>query len=256
MPFRPRRTTLCFAASAALALLARASPLPAQGDGASGEGMAAIRFAPSPTSLAPPNPGRFPRTLAELNLRLDSLEHASPPPDSYGTMFVRGWALVAGVEVGLLALTLMMPRSFSGWDFEEGYVKDGLRHLGEAWSKPPVWDTDHWFHNYLGHPYGGSVYYNTLRVKGATPVQSFAFAGAMSFWWEYVLEAMAERPSIQDLIITPVAGAILGEVVHRTTLRMRANGTSPFEKAFILLFNPTHLLQSGWGPMAPPVPVP
>ena len=109
-----------------------------------------------------------------------------------------------------------------------------------------MWDTDHWFHNFVGHPYGGSIYYNTVRVKGATPVQSFLFAGAMSLWWEYALEAMAERPSIQDIVITPVAGAVLGEFVHRTTVGMRANGTSILEKAFILVFNPTHLLQQGW----------
>ena len=39
---------------------------------------------------------------------------------------------------------------------------------------------------------------------------------------------------------------LLGEFVHRTTLDMRANGTSIFEKAFILFFSPTHLVQQGW----------
>ena len=192
---------------------------------------------PEPTALAAAEPG--------LEDRAD-LGPLRPAPESFGRMFFEGWALIAGIEASLLAVTLLMPSSFSGWEFEDGLVRDGLQHLGEAWTKPPVWDTDHWFHNYVGHPYGGSIYYNTVRVKGATRVQSFLFAGAMSFWWEYALEGMAERPSIQDIVITPVAGALLGEFVHRTTLNMRANGTSILEKAFILVFNPTHLVQQGW----------
>ena len=190
-----------------------------------------------PESIGDPVPGLQP---------LSALGPMVAPRESFGRMFVEGWGLIAGIEAGLLAVTLLMPSSFSGWEFEDGFVSDGMQHLGEAWTKPPVWDTDHWIHNYVGHPYGGSVYYNTVRVKGATRAQSFLFAGAMSLWWEYALEGMAERPSIQDIVVTPVAGALLGEFVHRTTVSMRANGTSVFEKAFILVFNPTHLLQQGW----------
>jgi hypothetical protein len=245
----PRPAGFRIAAGLIVALTTRAPPLHGQGPDTDGARLAALRLAPPPLPVDSPGHRRFPETLGELNRRLDSLAQIPAPLDSYGRMFLEGWGLIAGVEVGLLTITLLMPSSFSGWDFEDGYVKDGLRHLEEAWTKPPVWDTDHWFHNYLGHPYGGNVYYNTVRAKGATPMQSFVFAGAMSFWWEYLLEAMAERPSIQDLVITPVAGALLGEVVHRTTIRMRRNGTSVLEKAFILVLNPTHLLRCGWGPL-------
>ena len=245
----PRSSRTCTAAGILLALAAGAAPVLGQGPDAGHWGLAALRLAPPPLPADSPVVAGFPRTLGELNRRLDSLAQVPAPPDGYGRIFLEGWGLIAGVEVGLLTITLLMPSSFSGWDFEDGYVKDGLRHLEEAWTEPPVWDTDHWFHNYVGHPYGGNVYYNTVRAKGATQFQSFVFAGAMSFWWEYVLEGMAERPSIQDLVITPVAGAILGEAVHRTTLSMRRNGTSVFEKAFILVLNPTHMLRCGWGPL-------
>lgn len=237
-------------ACAFLATLPPRSDMHAQPRPEAEELPAASRAAYVPAVLVPwGTPRVLPHASGEVDLALRSLSgiaEPAPAPDGFGRMFLEGWALIAGVEAALLSVTLLLPSSFSGWEFEGGLVRDGLQHLGEAWSQPPVWDTDHWLHNYVGHPYGGSVYYNTVRVKGATPVQSFLFAGAMSLWWEYALEAMAERPSIQDIVITPVAGALLGEIVHRTTIRMRGNGTSVFEKAFILVFNPTHLLQEGW----------
>ena len=64
----------------------------------------------------------------------------------------------------------------------------------------------------------------------------------MSTQWEYLFEAVAERPSTQDLIITPFAGALLGEMVHQLTQAMRRNGTNLFEDIAILILNPTSLL--------------
>ena len=241
----PAALACAFVATLLSPRIAHAQPLPEAVDSP-----ATTRVASVPPVLAPwgiPRP--LPHAAGDLDHALRSLAGADQPvqaPDGFGKMFLEGWSLIAGVEAALLTVTLLMPSSFTGWEFDDGLVQDGLQHLGEAWSRPPVWDTDHWFHNFVGHPYGGSVYYNTVRVKGATPAQSFFFAGAMSLWWEYALEGMAERPSIQDIVITPVAGALLGEFVHRTTVHMRANGTSVFEKAFILVFNPTHMLQEGW----------
>ena len=66
---------------------------------------------------------------------------------------------------------------------------------------------------------------------GATPRHSYT-------QWEYLFEAVAEQPSIQDLLITPITGSILGEVIHGATLSMKQNGTSFIEKAVILVINP------------------
>ena len=121
-----------------------------------------------------------------------------------------------------------------------------MGNLGEAWTRPPVWDTDHWFHNYVGHPYGGNVYYNSLRARGGTVSQSFLFSAAMSTWWEYALEAVAERPSIQDLFVTPVAGSVLGEFTHRMAFRMKRNGTSTVEKLLLTVLNPPHVIFQGY----------
>ena len=163
---------------------------------------------------------------------------------AFRDQFWRGWTFITGIEVSILAITMMVPKEWTGWN--DDFVKDGLSNINRAWSNPPAMDDDWWFHNYVGHPYGGAVYYNTVRSQGSTPAQGFIFSAIMSAQWEYAFEAVAEQPSIQDLIITPTTGAVLGELIHRATLSMKKNGTTFFEKAFILLANPTHVVMEGW----------
>ena len=167
-----------------------------------------------------------------------------PPPMTYADEFRSGFSLVSKFEVKLLVTTMMMPTSFTGWD--NGFLNQGMGHLGRAWSRPPVWDTDWWFHNYVGHPYGGNVYFNTVRSQGATFAQSFLFSATMSTFWEYGIEAVAERPSIQDLFVTPVAGSLLGEFTNQVTHRMKRNGTSTLERIAITILNPTHVIFRGY----------
>ena len=161
---------------------------------------------------------------------------ALPGEEGFGPKFRRAWVPITCGEVALLGITAALPKSWTGWSAR--FVQDGTDNFKEAWTKPPVMDTDAWFHNYIGHPYGGSLYYNSVRSQGATVAQSFLTSAVLSVQWEYIFEAVAERPSIQDLVITPVVGSALGEVIHRTTARMRRNGTTVFEKAFIVVLNP------------------
>ena len=159
-------------------------------------------------------------------------------------MFFKGWVLLTGVEVALLAVTATLPKEWTGWS--STFVQDGLGNFRDAYTGPPVWDTDHWFHNYIGHPYGGSVYYNTVRCQGAKKGQSFLFSMALSVQWEYLFEAFAEQPSIQDLFITPIFGSLLGEFVHRLTISLKKHGTSFGEKVIITILNPTSVVFNGY----------
>ena len=120
-------------------------------------------------------------------------------------------------------------------------------------SKLPVWDDDDWKINFIGHPVAGSFHYNSLRSQNASIFHSFLFATAQSFIWEYIVEATAEKPSTQDLIITPIVGSILGESIHTITMAMRRNGFKFFEKIFVLIFNPPFVFNNGFGPRFNPV---
>ena len=163
---------------------------------------------------------------------------------SYGKMFKKGAVLIGGFEIALMATMMVMPSSVTGW--HDDFVQDGLNNIADAYGAAPRWDQDHWYHNYLGHPYAGSVYYNTVRCQGASPVQSFFFSATMSMWWEYAVEAVAEHPSTQDLLVTPITGALMGEAVHHMTVSMLKNGASLGQKILIFILNPTHVVLVGF----------
>lgn len=166
-------------------------------------------------------------------------------PLGYGKMFKKGAVLIGGFEFAIMATMMVMPKSFTGW--HDDYLKEGANNFVDAYGSAPTWDEDHWYHNYLGHPYVGSIYYNTVRCQGATPVESFIFSTAMSVWWEYAVESIAEHPSTQDLLVTPVAGSLMGEAVHQLTLAwLKDDDASIIQKIIVFVLNPTHVVLVGF----------
>ena len=124
--------------------------------------------------------------------------------------------------VGVLA---MLPENVTNWN------RDKLRQqpLSERWfenvSRVPVWDHDDWKINYIGHPVAGAFYYTMARNDGMSIAESAVFSALMStFFWEYGYEAVAERPSIQDLFITPMIGSILGEGMQVLQRKLDSRG--------------------------------
>ena len=144
--------------------------------------------------------------------------------------------------VGVAGILYMMPESVSKWD------KSKMKNLGKNWrdnvKAGPVVDNDDWAINFIGHPYSGAAYYQIARHSGLGPWGSFGYSVVMStFFWEYGVEAFAEVPSIQDLIITPVIGSIMGEIFYRTEMRIRANdgkvlGSKKFGSFLMIVMNP------------------
>jgi hypothetical protein len=123
---------------------------------------------------------------------------------------------------------------------------DAKRNLRRAWTSPPIWDKDPGFVNYAGHPYAGSYYYNMLRSQGSSSRTSFLYSTAQSLIWEFVIEAVSEQPSIQDLLVTSNLGSVLGEFAHQSTIRMSRNGFSAFEKILTMLIDPAYVLNNGF----------
>jgi len=163
----------------------------------------------------------------------------------------RAELLIGGAElVGITAL-ILLPKDVTKWS--DDWAQDAWRNMKRSLSRPPVWDEDDWQLNYIGHPIAGSYYYNSLRSQNASIFHSFLFATAQSFIWEYFIEATAEKPSTQDLIVTPIVGAILGESVHRLTMNMRRNGFNFFEKVFVVILNPMFVINNGFGSRFNPV---
>ncbi|HSC52125.1 MAG TPA: DUF3943 domain-containing protein [Phnomibacter sp.] len=158
----------------------------------------------------------------------------------------RGEMLIGGAELVGMGILMMLPKDVTKWP--DDWVADAGRNINRAYSNPPVIDEDDWQMNYVGHPLAGSLYYNTIRSQNATWFQSFLFSTAQSVIWEYLVEGIAEQPSVQDLIITPISGSILGEACHQLTMSMRRNGFSFGEKVVTILLNPMFVVNNGFGP--------
>ncbi|HEY6504616.1 MAG TPA: DUF3943 domain-containing protein [Chitinophagaceae bacterium] len=163
----------------------------------------------------------------------------------------RAELFIGGAELLCMGILMLMPKEVTKWSND--WVQDSWRNIKRAFTTAPVWDKDDWPLNYIGHPIAGSYYYNAVRSQNANWFHSFLFSTAQSFIWEYIIEGAAEKPSAQDLIITPVAGTMLGEATHQITMNMRRNGFRFFEKVFVLIFNPFFVLNNGFGPKFNPV---
>jgi len=131
--------------------------------------------------------------------------------------------LMFGLGLGVAGFIALLPEDISNWEKDPG--ESLLKKWGDNVKDGPVWDEDVWYINYIGHPYFGGVYYQVARKSGYNQWNSFMYSALMStFYWEYGLEAFAEVPSIQDLIVTPVGGWVYGEWAYNKEKEIRSNG--------------------------------
>ncbi|GIV33467.1 MAG: hypothetical protein KatS3mg031_1002 [Chitinophagales bacterium] len=141
---------------------------------------------------------------------------------------------------GYLALALMPPES-THW-----HVRPVRENYKRAFTRPPVWDNDVWQYNYLGHPITGSIHYNILRSQDVPAFYAFLYSTAQSVIWEYLWEASQERPSIQDLLFTSTIGSVVGECMHVSTIALKRNRFTVFEKILVTLINPAYVINNGY----------
>ena len=148
-------------------------------------------------------------TVAPLQ-KTDSLVY--PPPFRDYRRLGYNTSIYLGATVVAFGVLWVMPESVTNWDKEEMREKGIFWKWKENVKAGPVWDSDNWVLNYITHPYCGGIYYMTARSSGFSVLESFGYSAIMStFFWEYGIEAFAEIPSIQDLIVTPVLGSVVGE---------------------------------------------
>ena len=149
------------------------------------------------------------------------------PPDQDG--FLGRYTVLAKdvvylLPIGALAIgaIYVMPESVSNWD------RDTIT-VDEAWDnwKENVthwqWDKDAAWINYIGHPYFGSAYVVYARHYGYSKLESFCFSFASSLFYEVAIEGWVEPVSIQDVIVTPVLGFFLAELLLPLETQIKNN---------------------------------
>ncbi|MGD9388063.1 MAG: DUF3943 domain-containing protein [Gammaproteobacteria bacterium] len=128
-------------------------------------------------------------------------------PDRRGLR--RDTSFLLSYQVGTVAFLYILPESVTNWT-EEQRSEFSLKKWWDN-IRNPQWDSDDFYLNYVLHPYWGAAYYVRARERGYDERASFWYSAAMSAAFEFGVEALFEEPSLQDIIVTPVGGVILGE---------------------------------------------
>ncbi len=113
------------------------------------------------------------------------------------------------------------------------YIRDGelgnlsniytLRMYKRTFTLPPVWDSDTFSWNYVVHPIMGSFSYLAYRNKRAHWAEAFAGAALNSAIYEYFIAGATQQPSINDMVMTPILGSLLGEGIYQLKKQMLRN---------------------------------
>ena len=146
---------------------------------------------------------------------------------------------IAGL--GTAGIKDMLPEKVSGWK------KKNLKNEWRDNTSSTDWDDDS-SANAIAQPIAGAAYYQVARHLDYSPMASFGYSVFMStFFWEYGLESFSNKPSVQDLILTPVIGSLLGEFFFRLENSIKENkgkvlGSETLGKFCMVLLNPAGAL--------------
>lgn len=127
-------------------------------------------------------------------------------------------AVLSGAFVSTLLVLECLPEDATTWNRAAiQQVPPFTRWFRNVFKRGPEWDHDNPVFNYVLHPYAGAAYFMSARSCGFNFWQSFLYSTCISsIGWEFGIEAFMERPSYQDLVITPVVGSVLGELFYKT----------------------------------------
>src|SRR3954470_6362369 len=127
------------------------------------------------------------------------------------------------------------------------YLRHGTAGYSRAWQwrawkrkllgDDVTFDEDHFNTNAVGHPIGGTAYYQIARGNGFGPAGAFLASVVGSTFWEYFVE-VPEHPSLNDLIMTPVGGAIIGEASYQLGRYFARSGTGAARCTGAFVFAP------------------
>lgn len=121
-------------------------------------------------------------------------------------------SVLVGAGITTMVILEALPSDATAWNKTENAKVNMFKRWVRNVKDGPVWDGDNKIFNYCLHPYAGAAYYMGARSNGFNCWGSFMYSFCIStFFWEYGFEAFNEIPSVQDLIITPVCGSLLGE---------------------------------------------
>lgn len=145
------------------------------------------------------------------------------------------------------------------WAVDECLRKEDYTHLtwqSTGYNLSPwhwAWDNDPFTTNEFGHPYHGSLFYNSFRANGYTFWQSVPASFAGSYLWETFAENQPPAPN--DFINTGFGSITLGEMTYKLANKILDNRSRGLQRQVreicAMLINPmnglTRLIDGRWG---------
>ena len=167
---------------------------------------------------------------------------ASRTPDWGGVW--RDTGILFGAQIAVAGIIYTMPESVSKWSAEDkrNSFDKYVENVGD-----PVFDKDKFYINYILHPYWGATYYIRARERGLGKGPSFVYSALISAMYEFGIECFFEKPSIQDLISTPIGGSLLGAYIFeplRESIK-RKKELRWYDEAILIATDPIGVLSSG-----------
>jgi hypothetical protein len=138
---------------------------------------------------------------------LATLSYSAPQKRRYLRLALEEVAVLGG---GLAQYWYNRNANSRDWQFSYGWPALRDRIEGKAYA----FDSNGFDTNFLFHPVAGTLYYLTARSNHLGPFESLAVAFSASFLWEFFGE-FQEKPSVNDIIVTPFAGMAWGETTSQ-----------------------------------------
>lgn len=152
----------------------------------------------------------------------------------------------AALEIGgVLAIGFvdyLLNTSARGGDVREGDERWGLRYSwadlrGKFTGSAYELDNNLFGTNYAAHPFAGTMYYQVARSNHLSMHESLLLAGLASATWDYFGE-IREKVSINDSIVTPLSGVLIGEPLMQLSWFFRRSRKTVVNEALSFLFAP------------------
>lgn len=178
------------------------------------------------TASMPENPLLMPLPLNPKNVSIYELPYSMTGKHYDWKRLWINTATLCGAFVGSLVVLECLPEDATSWNRAELQdVPLFKRWRDHVLREGPEWDHDKFYFNYILHPYAGAVYFMAARSCGFNFWQSLLYCSLISnVGWEFGIEAFMERPSYQDLFITPIVGSIIGEMFYKLKRKIVRNG--------------------------------
>jgi hypothetical protein len=151
------------------------------------------------------------------------------------------WVMFSSSVAGHLYLILRTHKE------EDWSTKFSWLSIKRSFTLPPKWDIDHWSFNYAVHPYMGSLTYLAWRNRGGNCWTGLLVSGLNSAMYEYLVASSIQRPSANDMIVTPITGAILGEAIYFLKSKiLNDSRLTTFDKVILSIIDPYDVFRHGF----------